>query len=95
MERGFETMTCRPRLEPGPVTLVRFYGLDCDKMHVAKGELLSCEQSPNLMVKVRIDGNRRDFLEQCFGNHYVLAAGDIRDELNLICQWLGITQFET
>ena len=26
LERGFETMTCRPRLENGPVTLFRFYG---------------------------------------------------------------------
>ena len=95
LERGFETMTCRPRLERGPVTVFRFYGRDCDKLHLAFGELISCEQSPNLTVKVRINSNRWDFLDQCFGNHYVVAAGDIRSELKLLCKWLGITIFET
>lgn len=95
MERGFETMTCRPRLEAGLVTLFRFYGRDCDKMHVALGELSSCEPSPNLMVNVRVTGNRWDFIGQCFGNHYVVAAGDIRPELKLLSKWLGITIFET
>ena len=95
LERGFETMTCRPRLEQGPVTVFRLYGTDCDKLHLASGELISCEQSPNLTVKVRIKSNRWDFLDECFGNHYVVAAGNIRSELNLLCKWLGITIFET
>ncbi len=95
MERGFETITCRPRLDPGPVTLLRFYGQDCDKMHIAKGELQSSEQTPSLAVKVRLDGNRWEFLAQCFGNHYILAAGDIRNELKLLCKWLGISVNET
>jgi hypothetical protein len=56
---------------------------------------VSCEQSPNLTVKVRINANRWDFLDQCFGNHYLTAAGDIRSELKLLCKWLGITIFET
>ena len=95
LERGFETMTCRPGLDPGPVTIFRFYGTQCDKLHLALGELISCEQSPNLTVKVRISANRWDFLEQCFGNHYLVVAGDIRSELKLVCKWLGITIFET
>jgi len=94
-ERGFVTVTCRPKLEKGTVTLFRFYGLDCDKMHLASGELLACEQSPSLKVKIGITGDRWDFLEQCFGNHYVVVAGDIRKELKLLCKWLGITVFET
>jgi hypothetical protein len=64
-------------------------------MHVAMGELLNCDQSANLTVNVRIAGDRRDFLGQCFGNHYVLAAGDIRPELSLLTRWLGITMLET
>jgi len=95
LERGFETMTCRPRLDRGPVTVFRFYGRECDKLHLAWGELMSCDQSPNLTVKVRIKANRWDFLDQCFGNHYLVAAGDIRSELKLLCKWLGITIFET
>jgi len=95
LESGFETMTCRPRLEQGPVTLFRFYGSDCNKLHLATGELISCEQSPDLTVRVRIDGNRWDFLDQCFGNHYVVVAGCLRNELKLLCKWLEISVFET
>jgi len=95
LERGFEMMTCRPRLDRGPVTVFRFYGHECDKLHLASGELMSCEQSPNLTAKVRINANRWDFLEQCFGNHYLVVAGDIRSELKLLCKWLEITIFET
>jgi L-fucose isomerase-like protein len=94
-ERGFATITCRPRLATGPATLFRFYGRDCNKMHIAKAELLSSEPSPNLTVKVRLSGDRSDFLEQCLGNHYLVVAGDIRDELQLLSKWLGITVIET
>ena len=94
-ERGFETISCRPRLDQGPVTVFRFYGRECDRLHLATGELINCEQSPSLTVKVRINGNRWDFLDQCLGNHYVVTAGDIRRELKLLSKWLGITIFET
>ncbi len=64
-------------------------------MHIALGELESSEQNPNLMVKIRLAGNRWDFLGQCSGNHYIVAPGDIRGELKLLCKWLGITLDET
>jgi L-fucose isomerase-like protein len=95
LERGFETITCRPRLEDGLVTLFRFYGWECDKLHLTSGELLESKISPNLTVKVKLKGNRWDFLEQCFGNHYIMVAGDIRSELKLLGKWLDITIFET
>jgi L-fucose isomerase-like protein len=95
LERGFETLTCRPALENGPVTLFRFYGQACDKLHMASGKLLASELSPNLAAKIMLKGNRWDFLEQCFGNHYVMVAGDIRNELKLFGKWLDITTFET
>jgi len=95
LERGFETVTCRPRLENGPVTLFRFYGRECDKLHLASGELLGSELSPNLTIRVKHNGNRWEFLEQCFGNHYIVVAGDIRGELKLLGKWLGITILET
>jgi L-fucose isomerase-like protein len=95
LQRGFETVTCRPQLENGPVTLFRFYGRECDKLHLASGELLGSELSPDLTVKIKLKGNRWDFLEQCFGNHYIVVAGDIQSELKLLGKWLGITIFET
>jgi L-fucose isomerase-like protein len=94
-ERGFENLTCRPRLEQGPVTLYRFYGSQCNKLHLAFGELIACERSPNLNVSIRICGDRWNFLEQCFGNHYVVTAGDLRNELKLLCKWLDIAVIET
>jgi hypothetical protein len=94
-QRGFETFTCRPQLNPGRVIVFRLYGRECDRLHLAQGELISCEQAPNLTVKVRIGGNRWDFLEQCFGNHYLVVAGDIRPELEILTRWLGITIYET
>jgi L-fucose isomerase-like protein len=69
--------------------------MNCDKLHLASGELISCEQSPILEVKVKINGNRREFLEQCFGNHYLVVPGDIQSELKLLGKWLGVTIFET
>jgi L-fucose isomerase-like protein len=62
---------------------------------MASGELISCEQSPNLTVKVKINGDRWEFLEQCFGNHYLVVAGDIRSELKLLGKWLGVAISET
>ncbi len=94
-DRGFETMTCRPQLEKGPVTIFRLFGKGCDKLHLAAGELLSSEQSPNLTVKLKLNGDRWDFLEHCFGNHYVVVAGDIRSELKLLGKWLNISIVET
>jgi L-fucose isomerase-like protein len=64
-------------------------------LHVALGELQGSEQSPNLTARVKLAGDRWDFLEQCFGNHYVLAKGDIRSELALLCRWLKISLIET
>jgi len=93
--QGFETMTCKPQLEPGTVTLLRLYGAGGDQLHVALGDLVQCDTSPDLKVKIHLAGNRWHFLEQCFGNHYIVAPGDIREKLRLLCKWLGITVIET
>mgnify|MGYP000639404895 CR=1 FL=1 len=95
LERGFETMTCRPSLDQGPVTIFRFYGRECNHLHLTTGELLDSQQSPNLEARIKVHGDRQDFLDQCFGNHYLVVAGVIRNELKLLCKWLGITIFET
>ena len=94
-ERGFETMNVRPQLAPGLVTIFRFYGQDCDKMHLALGELDGCDLSSNQTVKIKLSGNRSDFLREALGNHYIVVAGDIRKELTLLSKWLGITIFNT
>ena len=95
LERGFETVTCRPQLPAGPVTLLRFYGHNCDHMHLAAGTLLDCQQSPNLGVNVQLGGDRWDFLDHCLGNHYLVVPGDLRPELALWCRWQGVELHET
>ncbi len=94
-ERGFETMTVRSPLNLGPVTVFRFYGRNCDKMHLTQGELSGCDLSLNQTVKIKLNGNRLDFLRECLGNHYIVVPGDIRKELMLLSKWLGITVFNT
>lgn len=95
LERGFETLTCRPIMDNGPVTVFRFYGQECNKLHLASGELINCDTSSNLTVKVKMTGNRQEFLDQCFGNHYLVVPGDIRSELKILCKWFSITVYET
>ena len=89
-EQGFTTVTCRPRLPAGPVTLIRLYGIDCDHVHVACGELINCDRSQGLTVSVKLRGGRQDFIRQCLGNHYAIVRGDISEELTLLCDWLKI-----
>lgn len=93
--RGFESITCRPRLEPGPVTIFRFYGRNCDKIHLTTGDLVSTDPSSTLTVKVRLAGSPSNFIQVCAGNHYVVVHGDIRPELEVLARWLGITILET
>ena len=92
---GFSTVTCRPNLPPGPVTLVRFHGERCDGMHVASGDVLSCDRSDGLTASVRLRGERSDFVNACLGNHYAIVPGDIRKELAVLCEWLRIAAVYT
>ena len=92
---GFATVTCRPNIPPGPVTLVRFYGERCDRMHVASGDLLNCDRGSDLTVSVRLHGGRSEFINACLGNHYAIVSGDIRKELALLGEWLKIAMVYT
>ncbi len=94
-ERGFETMTCRPVLPEGPATLLRLSGPGCEKAHVAQGRVTGCDTSPDLKVRVRLDGDRWEFLRRCEGNHYIVAPGDLRGELGLLAEWCDIAVQET
>ncbi len=94
-ERGFDTVTCRAPLAPGPATLLRLYGPGCESMHLAPGRILGCETDLDLRVRVGLDGSRWRFLDRCLGNHYIVAAGDLRGELRLLAGWCGIAVEET
>ena len=92
---GFETATCRPKPAPGPVTLLRWYGMDCDHMHVARGDLLGFDRTAGLAVSIKLKGERREFIDHCLGNHYLIVPGDITRELSIFCNWMNVELLET
>ncbi len=94
-QQGFQTVTCRPAVRPGPATLLRLYGAACDTLHVAQADIVGCDTSTDLKVRARLRGDRWEFLRRCQGNHYIAAAGDIREELGLLARWCGIAIHET
>lgn len=85
---------CRPEIPLTTVTIFRIYGKLVDKIHVTHGNVVSYDLSKALQMNVRID-NPSGFVEEVVGNHYVLAFGDIREELKLISNWLGMKYVET
>ncbi|MEM4557165.1 MAG: hypothetical protein QXY36_04460, partial [Sulfolobales archaeon] len=85
---------CRPEIPLTTVTIFRIYGKLIDKIHVTHGDVVSYDLSKALQINVRID-NPSGFVEEVVGNHYVVAFGDIREELKLISNWLGMKYIET
>lgn len=94
-ERGFQTVVCRPNIAPGPATVLRLFGAGCDSLHVAAADILGAESGKDMRLTAKLKGDRWEFLRWCLGNHYIVAAGDIREELQLLAEWLGITVHET
>lgn len=85
---------CVPAFPAGPATLLRLHGPQIDQMHLAMGEVLTSDVSQRLTVQVRLDQPER-FLQELCANHYLLAAGDLRAEVRVLCEWLGIALTET
>jgi L-fucose isomerase-like protein len=94
-EQGFSTITCRPALDNGIVTLVRLYGRKCEYMHVACGKIIDLVRCNSFTASIKLSGIREDFIEECFGNHYIVVSGDIRKKLRLFGKWMQINIKET
>jgi len=94
-KQGFNTVTCRPELDEGFVTLVRLYGKRCGNMHIACGEIISCDRHESFTVSIKLYGKRADFIEECGGNHYIIVSGDVREKLRLFGKWMQIDIKET
>lgn len=94
-KQGFGTVTCRPKLNDGFATMVRLYGKKCEHMHIACGDILSCNRDDSCAVSIKLCGNRAEFIDACGGNHYVVASGDIRNKLYLFGELLRINIQET
>jgi L-fucose isomerase-like protein len=74
--------------QEGPVTLVRFYGKQLDKIHMTWGELrASGDYWGGIKLDLQSKGNASRFLNNVSGNHYLLTYGDIRPELRLFADW--------
>lgn len=76
-------------LKQGPVTLVRFFGRNLDKIHVAYGELKRPSERylGGISMVVNSNGKAGEFLENVSGNHYLFTYGDIRKEIRLFAKW--------
>ena len=94
-EQGFPTPVCHPQLKNGEVTLLSLYGKKCDYVHLTTGELIKTRRADKMWVKVRLSGERQEFLEQCLANHYIVVPGNIIRELELLCEWLAISILRT
>jgi L-fucose isomerase-like protein len=78
-----------------PATLVRFYGKNLDKIHIAYGELESTGNYwGGISLVIRSKGSASEFLKNVSGNHYLFTYGDIRKEIRLFARWKGLDVIE-
>ena len=77
----------------GIVTLLRFRS-DLRKLRVIRGMILESNPFKALacrtQFKIRIMGDPRNILEDPFGNHHVMALGDLVDGVRSFCMLKGI-----
>ncbi len=91
---GKRQAMCMPEISPGEVTLMRLHGQYLDQFHLALGKLTSTDMNGRLNVHIDLH-NPCAFLKHICGNHYVIAKGDLRPQLTLLCDWSGIKITET
>ena len=71
------------------------------KMHLSTGESvgrsewneIGCPVYPG--TDVVLDGDAEQFAREIVSNHYAMVRGDVREELLLMCKWLGMRYVET
>jgi len=93
---GVETKLamCRPMIGCGRVTLTRLHGQELEQLHVGVGDIVDASNDDLVTVRVGL-ANADGFLDGMCGNHYLIAGGDVRSRLGLLCEWLGIEVIET
>jgi len=90
-EKGFPAPTCYPEVKRGVVTVLRLYGRKKMFLHMVKGELIDNSiYQGKFMVKVNLNTDRKKFIEDCLGNHYVIVPANVEEEMKLLCNWLDI-----
>ncbi len=81
---------CRPMLPNTEVTLARIFGRNLDKIHVAVGQLVSCETREGVTLSIRMKEDIKTFLGKICNAHYIIYPRDISRHLKLLCTWMGI-----
>jgi len=69
---------------------MRLFGRSIDKIHLTTGEILECDNRQAVEVKVKLKGDVDKFIDHICSNHYTIAEGDLRTQIGLLCDWLGI-----
>ena len=89
------------KVRTGPVTICRLGSRgDRYRLHVATGEAVPprdwaecgwADPAPHLpSIEVVLDGPVDDFAQKVLGQHYIVAYGDVRQQLADLCRLLGI-----
>lgn len=95
----FDTRTDESVAIQGPlleqrVTLARIGGKGLDKMLITTGRIVRSDmRDPDLcrtQAVVRLDGKIEEFIEECLGNHQILAYGDLSSLLVDFCTFKNI-----
>lgn len=82
--------TVRPTIPNKNVTIIRLFGRNVDKIHLTTGKVIACDTSKAMEIDVKLTGDMEKFMENVCGNHYIVASGGIRKQLELLCSWLNL-----
>ena len=83
-------VACQPELPPGAGTIVLLHGERLDRLHLRPCEIVGTEFPEQMVVKVRVGGDRAEFVRRAAGNHYIVFPGDTRQAWRLWAGWSGV-----
>lgn len=69
-------LSVRPRPDAGPATIVQLFGKELERLALFGGEIVECDFSNQMQVRVRVDGDPRSIRRIAAGNHYLVVPGN-------------------
>lgn len=90
-----ELAMVKPRIPWTKVSLMRIVGRNMDRIHFARGEIVSTDRSTFMGVDIKLQGDVDKFIENLHGHHYAVAPGDLQEQMELLCDLLDLTLIVT
>ena len=88
--REGEIISCHPILKNGIGTIVILHGIEINRLHIKRCEILNTDFSEHMKVTVRILDDANLFLKEISGNHYTIFQGDYFDYWKLWAEWSNV-----